>query len=384
MIFRGNKRPHADTPPRLMVVGGGTGGHVYPGVAIAEAWLQRVPRGEVVFVGSPTGLEARVIPALGHPFVPVEARRLKNAGLKERIKSLLRMPAAILEGRRVVRRHDPTAVIGVGGYVSGPVVLAASLGGRPCAVAEQNARPGLTNRILSFFVQRIFTAFPEAQERFNDRKVRELGNPVRRAFLDAVSGGRVAGEQCHILVLGGSQGARALNEMLPGAFATLLEAHPNLRITHQTGRDKDAPVRSAYAELGLDQVEVRPFIEDMAATMATADLVVARAGATTVAELAVLGCPALFVPFPYAADDHQAANAASLVTAGAALMEREGTLDSARLAALLAELLETPGRLESMSEAALERGRPEAANDIVDNLCELAGVQRLQVEEEAA
>jgi len=384
VIFMGNKRPKANTPPRLMVVGGGTGGHVYPGVAIAEAWLQRVPGGEVVFVGSPKGLEARVIPALGHPFVPVEARRLKNAGLVERLKSLLRMPAAIWEGRRVVRRHDPTAVIGVGGYVSGPVVLAASISGRPCAVAEQNARPGLTNRILSRFVQRIFTAFPEAIARFNARKVRELGNPVRRAFLDAVSGGRVESDKRHILVLGGSQGARALNEMLPAAFATLLESHPDLRITHQTGRDKDAPVRAAYAELGLDDIDVCPFIDDMAAMMATADLVVARAGATTVAELAVIGCPALFVPFPYAADDHQAANAASLVTAGAALMERESALDSARLATLLSELLAAPGRLGTMSEAALSRGRPDAANDIVDSLCELAGLENQRAGKAAA
>jgi len=383
-MFRGDKRPKATTPPRLMVVGGGTGGHVYPGVAIAEAWLQRVPRGEVVFVGSPKGLEARVIPALGHPFVPVEARRLKNAGLVERLKSLLRMPAAIWEGRRVVRDHDPTAVIGVGGYVSGPVVLAASIGGRPCAVAEQNARPGLTNRILSRFVQRVFTAFPEAMARFNAKKVRELGNPVRRAFLDAVSGVRESEDRRHILVLGGSQGARSLNEMLPQAFATLLQNHTDLRITHQTGRDKDAPVRAAYAELGLDDVDVCPFIEDMAGTMATADLVVARAGATTVAELAVVGCPALFIPFPYAADDHQAANASSLVTAGAALMEREEALDSARLATLLDDLLEAPGRLGAMADAALDRGRPEAANAIVDSLCELAGLNRKPVEEKAA
>ncbi len=383
-MFRGDKRPKAATPPRLMVVGGGTGGHVYPGVAIAEAWLQRVPRGEVVFVGSPKGLEARVIPALGHPFVPVEARRLKNAGLVERLKSLLRMPVAIWEGRRVVRDHDPTAVIGVGGYVSGPVVLAASMGGRPCAVAEQNARPGLTNRILSRFVQRVFTAFPEAMARFNGKKVRELGNPVRQAFLKAVAGAREAGEKRHILVLGGSQGARALNEMLPEAFATLLQSHTDLRITHQTGRDKDTPVRTAYVELGLDDVHVCPFIEDMAGTMATADLVVARAGATTVAELAVVGCPALFIPFPYAADDHQAANASSLVTAGAALMEREEALDSARLASLLDDLLTAPGRLGAMAHAALDRGRPDAANAIVDSLCELAGLAREPVEEEAA
>jgi UDP-N-acetylglucosamine--N-acetylmuramyl-(pentapeptide) pyrophosphoryl-undecaprenol N-acetylglucosamine transferase len=373
-MFRGDKRPKAETAPRLMVVGGGTGGHVYPGVAIAEAWLERVPGGEVVFVGSQKGLEARVIPALGHPFVTVEARRLKNAGLLERLKSLLRMPAAIWEGRRVVRAHDPAAVIGVGGYVSGPVVLAASLAGRPCAVAEQNARPGLTNRILSRFVQRVYTAFPEALSRFTTRKVRELGNPVRRAFLDAVAVVGQSDDQRRILVLGGSQGARALNEMLPPAFASLLARRPEIHVVHQTGRHKDAPVRAAYTALGIHQVEVRPFIDDMASAIAAADLVVARAGATTVAELAVVGRPALFIPFPFAADDHQAANAASLVSAGAALMEREEDLDAHRIASLIEELLSEPGRLPAMAAAARERGRPEAANAIVDNLCELAGV----------
>ena len=154
---------------KLLLAGGGTGGHVFPAVAVAEAWLAQVPEAEVVFVGSARGLEARVVPELGYEFVPVEARRLKNAGTLERLRALGRMPGAILGAVRLLRRLEPTVVLGVGGYVSGPVVLAAALGGRPCAVAEQNARPGLTNRLLGRFVRRIYTAFPEAAERLPPR-----------------------------------------------------------------------------------------------------------------------------------------------------------------------------------------------------------------------
>ncbi len=358
---------------RLMLVGGGTGGHVFPAVAVAEAWLREVPEGEVVFVGSPKGLEARVVPELGYEFVAVEARRLKNAGAAERLKSLLRMPLAIAKGMRLVRRLNPQVVLGVGGYVSGPVVLAAALSGRPCAVAEQNARPGLTNRILSRFARRIYTAFPEAAQRLPAGRVRELGNPVRGVILEAAAQATPAGSTQRILVLGGSQGALALNRKLPPAFAALAARHPELQVRHQTGRGKADEVRAAYAELGFE-AQVDEFIEDVAGAITDADLVVARAGATTVAELACIGRPALFVPFPYAADDHQAANAASLVEAGAALMEREETLSPERLIDCLEGLLSDPAALAEMGRKAQGRGRPQAASAIVADLRDLAEV----------
>ncbi len=354
----------------LMLVGGGTGGHVFPAVAVAEAWLA-AGLGDVVFVGSPRGLEARVVPERGWPFVPFEARRLKNAGLLERGRSLLRAPASVLAGMRLVRELDPQVVLGVGGYVSGPVVLAAALLGRPCAVAEQNARPGLTNRILGRFVRRIYTAFPEAAERLPGAKVRELGNPVRAAIRAAEPPSTADGVQ--LLVLGGSQGARALNEMVPPAFAALRERFPTLRIRHQAGKGNGEAVRAAYEAAGVGDADVTEFIEDVADAMRAAQLVVARAGATTVAELACIGRPAFFVPFPHAADDHQAANAASLVDAGAARMARESELDAERLAAHLAALLEEPETLRAMAERARGRGRPGAAEAIVDDLFDLAG-----------
>ena len=368
---------------RLMVVGGGTGGHVFPGVAVAEAWLNRVKGAEVVFVGSPTGLEARVIPPMGHMFIPVEARRLKNASMMERIKSMLRMPIVIWSGIKLLRREQPAVVLGVGGYVSGPVVLAAALTGRPSAVAEQNARPGLTNRLLSYAVRRIYTAFPEAIGHFPEKKVRELGNPVRDSILAAEHSKGTDGPR--VLILGGSQGARSLNELLPQAIAQLKSEYPGLHVTHQTGRDRDEPVRRAYDDLDVADVNVAPFIDDMAAAFAMTDFVIARSGATTVAELACVGCPALFIPFPHAADDHQTANANSLVSAGAALMIQESELDVAKLVELVSPILKDPSRLADMGRRARERGRPGAADDIVDDLLSMAGLsEALLVSGEAA
>lgn len=350
----------------LAVVGGGTGGHVFPGVAVAEAWMRR--GGSVIYIGSEKGMEARIVPPLGIPFEAVPARRLKNAGLLERIKTVLRLPGALWKGRALLKRLDPAVVLGVGGYVSGPVMLAAALGGRPSAVAEQNARPGLTNRILSRFVRRVYSAFPEVADRLPREKVRMLGNPVRAAIRDAqpepIGGGR------RLLILGGSQGARTLNERIPPAVLRVRAQLPELTVVHQTGRGKADPVRAAYGD--APGITVTEFIDDMAAAIGRADLVVARAGATTVAELAVLGRPALFVPFPFAADDHQAANAAALVAAGAARMEREDSLDVDALVRHLEQLLGDADLLCEMGAKAKAVGRPDAADAIVDDLLALA------------
>ncbi len=353
----------------LAVVGGGTGGHVYPGVAVAEAW--RAAGGRVIYLGSDKGMEARVVPPLGIPFEAVPARRLKNAGLVERLKTLLSLPGAIWTGRALLKRLEPAVVLGVGGYVSGPVVLAAALGRRPCAVAEQNARPGLTNRILSRFVSRVYSAFPEVADRLPKRKVRLLGNPVRDAIQAAALTAPEAGRGRHLLILGGSQGARALNRLLPGAVKRLRGRFADLVVVHQTGRDKDTEVLDLYGD--FPGVTVVPFIDDMAAAMVAADLVVARAGATTVAELACIGRPALFVPFPQAADDHQAANAQAAVQAGAAAMEREEALTEDALVVKLEALLTYPATLAEMGRKAKALGRPRAAADIAADLQALAG-----------
>ncbi|MFN3201773.1 MAG: undecaprenyldiphospho-muramoylpentapeptide beta-N-acetylglucosaminyltransferase [Bradymonadia bacterium] len=357
----------------LTLVGGGTGGHVYPAVAIAEAWLARGPGHRVSFIGSPEGLEARVIPELGYPFTAAKARRLKNAGLVERSRSLLTMPGAIARGRRLIKSHAPDVVLGVGGYVSGPVVLAASLTGLPVAVAEQNAVPGLTNRMLSRFAKRIYTAFPEAESRLPADKVRCLGNPVRRAILDA-SERTPEPEGRRVLVIGGSQGARALNRDLPHALARAGAEFPDLQVTHLAGPDRRAEAAEQYAAAGFERVTVLEYLDDMASAFAQADLVVARAGATTVAELAVMGRPSLLVPFPHAADDHQTANAQSLVSAGGAVMVPEHTFESGALLEHLMTLLSDLEGLRRMARSARAHGRPKAAVDIAADLDALAAL----------
>ena len=357
--------------PKLAVVGGGTGGHLFPGIAVAQAWLRRHPDGRVVFVGSERGIEARVVPALGYELILVPTERLKNAGVAERTRSLLRMPRSLWRARAVVRSLHPDVVLGVGGFVSGPVVLAAALSGIPCAVAEQNALPGLTNRLLSRVVRRIYTAFPEAEARLPGEKIRPLGNPVRDAIRLAAERASAVGAGRRVLVMGGSQGSRTLNERLPTALAAVAARFPDMSVRHQAGMGNGDLVREAYRMAGLDGVVVEEFIEDVASAVVDADLVVCRSGATTVAELACIGRPALFVPFPFAADDHQAVNAASLVSVGAARMVREPELSPERLVAELAELLSTPELLSRMGMAARTRGRPEAAAAIAQDLSDL-------------
>ena len=357
---------------RLMIAGGGTGGHVYPGVAVAEAWMRLVPNADVVFVGSERGMESRIVPAHGFRLRQVETHRLKNAGLVERVRGLVRMPLALWSAGRVVSAEAPVAVLGVGGFVSGPVVLSAALMGRPCAVAEQNALPGLTNRLLARFVRRVYTAFPEAAARLPRGKVSELGNPIRqeiRALSDVASSSQSA---CRVLVMGGSQGARSLNERVPAALAALAAQAP-ITVRHQCGRGNAPAVRAAYETAGLTGVAVDEYIDDVAAALRDADVVVARAGATTVAELACVGRPAVFIPFPFAADDHQTVNARSLVEAGAARMVADSTLSTATLCEALEDIVRDPSLRRDMASRALTRGRPRAAVDIVRDLWRLAG-----------
>ena len=356
---------------RLMVAGGGTGGHLFPGLAVAEVWSNDT-ESDAVFLGSPTGMEANVVPKYGFPFFPLESRRLKNSTISQRISSLLRMPFIIFNAWKIIKQTKPDCVLGVGGYVSGPAVLAASLAGIPTAVAEQNARPGLTNRLLGRWVRRVYTAFPEAASYFPSRKVRMLGNPVRRSF--APSDMPVFGERRRLLILGGSQGAKAINETMPKVLERVRERFESFEVLHQTGKGRDSLVRAAYDSAGVGDVRVSAFIDDMAEEVNRAHLVVGRAGATTVAELAAVGRPAYFIPFPFAADDHQAANASSLVDCGAARMIRESEINIETWSDELVELLKDETLLVDMGRAARNRGVPAAAQQIVDDLRTLASL----------
>ncbi len=355
---------------RLLVAGGGTGGHVFPGVALAEEVVTRHPKNDVVFVGTSRGLEAQVVPAAGFPIELVDVKGLKGKGLRGLLQSLLLLPRAFLRSVAILKQWRPDMVVGVGGYASGPVVLAAWLMRIPTAVQEQNAVAGLTNRILGRFVKAAFTAFPEAAANFPRGKVHQLGNPIRRQLLDNFMRPSADHERARLLVFGGSQGAHALNMRVVEALPHLADLKDKLAIVHQTGARDREQVERGYRAVGF-QPDVRDFIEDMSRAYAEADLVLCRAGATTLAELTVCKKPSILVPFPAAADNHQVINARSLVAAGAAVMIEERDLTGELLAAEVRAILRNPERRQRMSRAAGGLGAPAAAREIADVCAEL-------------
>jgi UDP-N-acetylglucosamine--N-acetylmuramyl-(pentapeptide) pyrophosphoryl-undecaprenol N-acetylglucosamine transferase len=355
---------------RMLVAGGGTGGHVFPGVALAEEVVGRHPGNDVVFVGTARGLEATVVPAAGFPIELIDVRGLKGKGLLVAILNALLLPRALLQSWRILRRWRPDVVVGVGGYASGPVVLVAWAMRIPTAVQEQNAVAGLTNRILGKFVNATFTAFPEAARHFAPRKVYQLGNPIRRTLMENFMRSEVAHDPPRLLVFGGSQGAHALNMRVVETLPHLADLRDRMRITHQTGARDREQVEKGYRACGFEP-DVREFITDMSGAYAESDLVVCRAGATTLAELTVCRKPAILVPFPRAADNHQVMNAKSLVDAGAAVMIEEKDLTGERLAKEIRDILASPERREIMKRAAGRLGSPQAAREISDVLTDL-------------
>lgn len=355
---------------RMLIAGGGTGGHLYPGVALAEEVTTRQTGNEVLFVGTERGIEARVIPGLGYPIEFIDVAGVKGRGLGGALRSLFRVPRSMFQSLRIIRRFAPDVAVGVGGYASGPVILTARLLGIPTAVLEQNTVPGLTNRILGKLVSRVFVTFEESEAYFKKKRVMMLGNPIRRQLLDNFLQSKQPNERFTVLVLGGSQGAHALNLRMVEAAGHLGDLEEKLRIVHQTGAADLELVRRGYAEIGFE-AEVLPFIEDMSDAYRRADLVVCRAGATTIAELLVSKKPAILVPYPFATDNHQELNARSVVRAGAAVMMVERQLDGVMLAEKIRELRGDPDRLARMEQAASRAGRPEAAREIVDVCAEL-------------
>ena len=360
---------------RILIAGGGTGGHVIPALAVARALKER-HGAEVLLVGTARGLESRLVPEAGFQLRLIDVGPLKSVSLATRLRTLSRLPESIFECKRILHEFGAGAVLGVGGYASGPAMLAALWLKIPTMVYEPNAMPGLANRLVGTRVARAAINFPAAARWFRNAEV--TGVPVRQEFF-SLPAPPAPPAAPHLLIFGGSLGARIFNTHLPKLMPALLDAVPGLTVLHQCGERHADATLEAYTASGADPArwQVRPFLTGMAAEFARAHLILSRSGATTVAEEAAAGKPALLVPFAAAADDHQRRNAEAMVEAGAAVMVEEKELETpGRLLAALTGLLSDPARLDAMSAAARTQAHPGAAERIADRLAGMAGGQR--------
>ncbi len=364
---------------QVVIAGGGTGGHLYPGIAVARE-LQRLAKVDVTFAGTAAGIEARVVPHEGFELDLIQSAGLKSKSIEARVWGMALLPVGFIDAWRLLSRRRPDVVIGVGGYSSGPVVMTAALRGIPTMVMEQNAVPGFTNRTLARVVRAAAVTWPETAAHFGG-KAFVSGNPVRAEFLQHLEGTDAAAERdergtspARILIFGGSQGAHAINVAMVAAAPELVRRHPGLQVVHQTGAADLDMVRGGYQRAGLE-ARVEPFLYAMDREMNSADLVICRAGATTLAELAAAAKPAVLVPLPTAADDHQRKNAEATARAGAAVVLEQQTLTGASLAAEIVRLVGDPGLRARMRAAARSLAKPDAARVIATRVLALAGRQ---------
>lgn len=355
---------------RVMIAGGGTGGHVFPGIAVADALARRTRDLEVCWVGTMRGIEAKVLPTTPWRFEAMEISPLNGVRGAALAKALAKLPRAASHAHAILRQYKPQVVLGVGGYAGGPVVALAAALRIPTAVLEPNAVPGLTNRLLARVVKRAFLTHEEAMGAFPKNVPVVTGSPVRRAFLQRMATEVKLPTEPELLVIGGSQGARAINHVLPEAVRLLRAKGLALTVTHQTGAASRDEVMAHYAHLGVEATVVT-FIDDVAAAMERASLLVCRAGAMTVAEVGVIGRPAIYIPLPTAADDHQRKNAEAMTAKGAATWIAQSHLTPERLADEVARVLASPETLRSMGAHAWETARPDAAGVIADELIAL-------------
>jgi UDP-N-acetylglucosamine--N-acetylmuramyl-(pentapeptide) pyrophosphoryl-undecaprenol N-acetylglucosamine transferase len=350
---------------RIIIAGGGTGGHVIPALAIAQQ-LKKQYAAEVLFIGTARGIETRLVPQAGFPLELIRVGALNNVSLRTRLKTMLNLPLAIAASARMLTDFDPEVVIGVGGYASGPAMVAAIRRRLPTLAFEPNVVPGFANRLIARWVSAAAVHFEETCEYFP--RCRVTGVPVRPAFFSIPR--KTAGAPT-LLVFGGSQGARAINQAMIQSLPGLRARVPGIHIIHQTGERDYGAVLPAYQSSGIS-CEVYQFIDDMPATFARADALVCRSGASTVAEITAAGKPAIFVPFPAATDDHQNVNARALERVGAAVVVEETNLDSAYLVDTIATLIADPARLEGMSAAARLLAHPQAVEEIAEMVKRLA------------
>jgi len=363
---------------RVLIAAGGTGGHIYPGIAVAQEIMRRDQESSVRFVGTARGLETKLVPKAGFDLSLIESAGLKNVRAVARMKGLATLPGSFVSAWKLIRQFQPDVVVGAGGYVSGPVVLMAALTNRRTLVMESNALPGWTNRVLARFVDRAAVSF-EASLRYFRGKGVVTGNPVRREFFE-IPLRTINSDQLSLLVFGGSQGAHAINEAMVAALPLLRKAGVSLKIKHQTGPADFERVQSAYLSEGWqDNSMVCSYIDNMVVDFAVADLVLCRAGATTTAELIAAGKASIMVPFPFAADDHQRKNAEALEAAGASKLILQEHLSGEKLASEISLLLAQPKEIERMALASKKLAHGDAAAAAVDLIEELAGVESKEV-----
>jgi len=355
---------------RWVIAGGGTGGHLFPGLAIAQAFMEREMGNEVLFIGTKRGIEARVLAGGKFPLKTIPAMPLKGISLMGKAKALWGMPRAIFEAASILKKFRPQFVLGVGGYASGPALVAAFLLGIKRGIQEQNVVPGMTNRLLRFLSQRIFVSFDESKPYFPRDKTFTTGNPIRQEILKGRE--RKKQDRFTILVFGGSAGAHRINQAVVEALDLLAPVKSSVTFIHQTGEADLDFVERGYQGKGFEAV-VRPFFENMAACYQVSDLVLCRSGASTVAELAACGKASILVPYPFAANQHQLINAQRLVESGAAVMIRDESLNGPVLGETLLRLYRHPEERERMERAMMQKGRPGAAEEIVDHCYALLG-----------
>jgi len=355
---------------RIIIAGGGTGGHLFPGLAIAKGFKGRNSGADIYFVGTEKGIESKILPEEGYPLKTIRIEPLTGHRVSRALISLGHLPLALLDSLRIIKEVNPDIVIGLGGYSSGPLLMVASLKGIPTLILEQNIIPGLTNRILSRFVDAIAINFESSRAFFPDRKTYLTGNPIREgiASVSKKEGLKAFGldeGRFTILISGGSQGAHRINKAMTEAINYLDDLKDRIQIIHQTG-DKDYnDINEFYISRGLRAV-VLPFINRMADAYASADLVVSRAGAGTISEITACGKPSILIPYPYAAKNHQELNARILLNAGAAALILDNDLDGKRLASEIRFLIEDPERLWQMEKESKRLGVSDATKRVVD------------------
>ena len=358
-------------PLKVVVAGGGTGGHLFPGIAVAGEFAVRNPQTRILFVGAGRPFEKDALARAGYPHRTIAIEGIKGRGPWAKARAAMKIPGALFHSAGILAEAQADLVVGVGGYATGPVALAAWIKCTPVVLCEQNTVPGITNRMLFPIAKRIYVSFENTRGKIDPLKKRVTGNPVRQQILAASTLKAKEKNRFTVLIVGGSQGAHAINLAVMDALPRLNQGR-NFHVVHQTGAKDQDQVADAYEKAGMD-AEVKSFFHDMASRYSQADLVVCRAGATTVAELTALGKPALFIPYPFAADNHQEHNARALVERGAAQMVLERELTGADLARRLDTLAGSPDLLATMASTSMALGRPDAAKRIVDDCYQLVG-----------